>query len=213
MGEWNDDNLLTIVGIVVAIITFIIPIYKYLFDRKLQLQDARFKIYHGLIRNLVEPDFQDDIIEGGNTPNLQHIENGKKVDRMVAIIFELRNFPEYFEVTERILNGLKLQWENDPCNRPIIKEMQYTLSYITTYQEGLFRFLRWTIILSPMSERLIKYQIAEEQKRSCDTQIVSHKMQQLSVKWAKIAAWASIGSIVTGLASIAFSFFCYFCNH
>lgn len=211
--NWSDDvDELAFLGIVVAIIAFIIPIYKYLFDRKLQSQDTRFKIYHGLIRNLVEPDFQDGPTSN-NAPNMQHVEKGKKVDRLVAIVFELRNFPEYFEVTERILNGLKLQWENDPCNRPIIKEMQYTLSYITTYQKGVFRFLRWTIILSPMSERLIKYQIAEEQKRSCDTQIVSHKMQQLSVKWAKIAAWAGIGSIVIGLASIAFSFFCYFCKN
>ena len=211
--NWSDDvDELAFLGIVVAIIAFIIPIYKYLFDRKLQSQDTRFKIYHGLIRNLVEPDFQDGPTSN-NAPNMQHVEKGKKVDRLVAIVFELRNFPEYFEVTERILNGLKLQWENDPCNRPIINEMQYTLSYITTYQKGVFRFLRWTIILSPMSERLIKYQIAEEQKRSCDTQIVSHKMQQLSVKWAKIAAWAGIGSIVIGLASIAFSFFCYFCKN
>ena len=210
--EWIANNFINVAGLLIAVIGVVVPIYKYLFDRKLQLQDTRFKIYHRLIRNLVEPDFQDDPTSN-NIPNIQHIEKGKKVDRLVAIVFELRNFPEYFEVTERILNGLKLQWENDPCNRPIIKEMQYTLSYITTYQEGLFRFLRWTFILSPMSERLIKYQIAEEQKRSCDTQIVSHKMQQLSVKWAKIAAWAGIGSIVIGLASIAFSFFCYFGNN
>lgn len=135
------------------------------------------------------------------------------MDRLVAIVFELRNFPEYFEVTKRILEGLKTKWEMEDVHKSIISEICYTLSYITTYQKGVFRFLRWTIILSPMSERLIKYQIAEEQKRSCDTQIVSHKMQQLSVKWAKIAAWAGIGSIVIGLASIVFSLFCYFCNN
>lgn len=39
------------------------------------------------------------------------------------------------------------------------------------------------------------------------------KTQQKSLKWSKIAAWAGIGSVVIGLASIAFSIFLYLCNN
>lgn len=41
----------------------------------------------------------------------------------------------------------------------------------------------------------------------------NQKMQQKSLKWSKIAAWAGIGSVIIGLASIAFSFFLYLCNN
>ncbi len=41
----------------------------------------------------------------------------------------------------------------------------------------------------------------------------NQKMQQKSLKWSKIAAWAGIGSVIIGLASIAFSIFLYLCNN
>lgn len=41
----------------------------------------------------------------------------------------------------------------------------------------------------------------------------NHKTQQKSLKWSKIAAWAGIGSVIIGLASIAFSIFLYLCNN
>lgn len=41
----------------------------------------------------------------------------------------------------------------------------------------------------------------------------NHKTQQISLKWSKIAAWASVVSAFIGLASIAFSIFLYLCNN
>lgn len=41
----------------------------------------------------------------------------------------------------------------------------------------------------------------------------NQKTQQKSLKWSKIAAWAGIGSVIIGLASIAFSIFLYLCNN
>ena len=158
MKDWIDDNLLTIVGIVVAIIALIIPIYKYLFDRKLQLQDARFKIYHGLIKSLVEPELQEENVIDEKT-GLVCNKYGKMEDRQIATIFELRNFPEYFEITERILRKLKVQWEANPNNVHIINEIRYTLSYITTYQKWIYKFLRWTIILSPVTKWFVNTEI------------------------------------------------------
>ena len=55
---------------------------------------------------------------------------------------------EYFEVTERILNGLKNKWEAEGVYKPIINELCYTLTYIKIYQRCLYKFLRWTWFLS-----------------------------------------------------------------
>lgn len=158
MKEWIEDNLLTIVGIVVAIIALIIPIYKYLFDRKLQLQDARFKIYHGLIKSLVEPELQEENVIDEKTGQICN-KYGKMVDRQVATVFELRNFPEYFEVTKRILEGLKTKWEKEHVHLSIIHEIQYTLSYIVIHQRCIYKFLRWTIILSPFAKLFVNMEI------------------------------------------------------
>lgn len=41
----------------------------------------------------------------------------------------------------------------------------------------------------------------------------SHKAQQKSLKWSKIAAWAGVISAFIGLASIVFSIFLYICKN
>lgn len=63
------------------------------------------------------------------------------LDRQIATCFELRNFPEYFEVTKRILSDLYLQWNKDDRNKRIVKEIKYTLKYITIYNCSFFVFL------------------------------------------------------------------------
>lgn len=68
-------------------------------------------------------------------------------------------------------------------------------------------------ILKQERERLIKEQADEEQKKIYDAQMASNKMQKESILWAKIAAWAGIGSAIIGLASIAVSIFLYLCNN
>lgn len=147
MLEFISSQKIEIIAIVIALIAFIVPIYKYLLDREVQLQDARFKLYHGLIKSLVEPELQRVNVIDPQT-KLQHNVYGKMMDRQIATIFEMRNFPEYFEVTERILNGLKNKWEAEGVYKPIINELCYTLTYIKIYQRCLYKFLRWTWFLS-----------------------------------------------------------------
>ena len=49
-----------------------------------------------------------------------------KLDSQIAIIFELRNFKEYSEVTTRILNSLASEWKNDAKPR-LIEELNLTV--------------------------------------------------------------------------------------
>lgn len=158
MKEFLLGNIIEIISVFIAIITLIIPIYKYIFDKELQTQDARFKIYHGLIKSLVEPEILRENVIDGETKLLHNV-YGKMQDRQIATIFEMRNFPEYFEVTDRILTGLKTKWENDRVHKPIINELCYTLSYIKIYQRCIYRFFRWTRVLSSLSSLCIKFEM------------------------------------------------------
>lgn len=121
------DNIIKVFGIIISLFGIVIPLYKFISEKNLKQKDLRFKTYHLLIKDFVEPDK----------------ETGKiMLDRQIATCFELRNFPEYFEVTKRILSDLYLQWNKDDRNKRIVKEIKYTLKYITIYNCSFFVFFR-----------------------------------------------------------------------
>jgi hypothetical protein len=88
------------------------------------LKDKRFKTYHELIDNLVNEQRQPGQI--------------LKLDRQIAIIFELRNFSSYYPVTERILKDLKILWKDQ---ERIKNEIDFTLYFISRNRFKRF-FLR-----------------------------------------------------------------------
>ncbi|TAK57000.1 hypothetical protein EPO17_03155 [Patescibacteria group bacterium] len=100
-------------GAIGIIITFISGIWALLKLRE-YLKDKRFKTYHELIDEMVNETRNPDRVI--------------KLDRQVAIIFELRNFTSYYPVTRRILTDLKIAWENQPR---AITEIDLTLDFIS----------------------------------------------------------------------------------
>ncbi len=117
--KWLNTNAV-ILGIVMTIFLAIIPaawsFIRYLSLKSKELRFERFKIYHQLVRELVEPE-----AEG----------RGMMLDRQIAIVFELRNFPEYHEVTLRMLEGLKRSWDTGhPKFKRLLDEMDLTIGYI-----------------------------------------------------------------------------------
>jgi hypothetical protein len=109
MEVFLSNNWGTIITILLAYFLLILPIQKYLQDRRLQEKDIRFRNYHELIDRLVGA--------GGKAAML---------DRQIAIIYELRNFKDYYPVTLRILKGLKEKWGD---NR-VSDEINLTISHI-----------------------------------------------------------------------------------
>jgi len=103
--------------IAIPLLVVLIPLsyqaWQYLDQRKRELRDRRFEAYHRLIRDLVEPPEGKAAIY---------------MDRQVAIVFELRNFPEYSEVTQRILLGLKETWGKKPELSRLLAETDLTLA-------------------------------------------------------------------------------------
>jgi hypothetical protein len=84
---------------------------KYIDVRRSELRQRRFENYHELIRKLVRG--EDN--------------RGPPLDSQIAMVFELRNYPEYSEVTRRILHGLRETWKSE---RRIVEEIDITLGRI-----------------------------------------------------------------------------------
>jgi hypothetical protein len=80
---------------VAAAATFIWSVFQFIATRRKDQRAREFETYHRLIKELASPD-QDTKVTW--------------IDRQVAVVFELRHFPRYFEVTLRILAGLRVAW-------------------------------------------------------------------------------------------------------
>lgn len=115
--QWLNDNSGAL-GIVLVIIPLAWATYSYLSIKKQDLKERRFLAYHKLIQQLVEGEKPDQPM---------------RLDRQIAVIFELRNFKEYFPVTLRILRGLKESWADygpkDKRNR-LHEELDEAISHI-----------------------------------------------------------------------------------
>jgi len=109
----------TIAAFLVTLISIAFSANSYLVIRKKDQEAARFDIYHRLLR----------IISSGYDER----EGDLKLASQVAYIYELRNFPEYSELTRTTLNRLRGQWANNEpleTNGPLNDAIKDTLSHI-----------------------------------------------------------------------------------
>lgn len=113
------------IAVVVALFAVITPLIglivsncQYTKDRRNQVRQQRFVNYHNLVRDLVERREDQEVI---------------RLDSQIAVVYELRNYREYREVSIRILEGLKSYWVDNSDNARLakldrlIKEVDYTL--------------------------------------------------------------------------------------
>lgn len=129
MAQFARNNHLQTTAVIVAVIlgyyTIFKPLYDYVKAQKFKRKDKRFKTYHNLI---------DTFVGAGGAAAM--------LDRQIVIVFEFRNFPEYYKVTKRVLEGLRVQW-NVPRNvvQRLIAEMDITIEYIdSSYFKRRFCF-------------------------------------------------------------------------
>jgi hypothetical protein len=109
MLNWLTSNA-TALAILLAVLTFVWPVVQFILVRRKQQQAREFEA-------LVSP--------GSDTQFIW-------IDRQMAVLFELRHFPRYYEVTIRILNGLREKWSADPEFKGprLIEELDLTVEYI-----------------------------------------------------------------------------------
>jgi hypothetical protein len=78
---------------ITVLLTLIAGVYKFwqfVNIKKHEERQKRYETYHDLIKNLNQTDTPGENI---------------KLYRQVAVIYELRNYPKYFDVSKRILQG------------------------------------------------------------------------------------------------------------
>jgi len=97
-----------------AAVAFVFSVFQFLSVRKRESHEREFDKYHLLIEHLVSPDEKGALF----------------LDRQIAVVFELRHFPRYYECTERILSGLKQAWLNEKGTERLIQEIGLTLKHI-----------------------------------------------------------------------------------
>jgi hypothetical protein len=107
--KWVSSGLT--LGAVGAGIAFVVSVFQFLSVRRRESQEREFEKYHALIQRLVAPD------EAGVT----------HLDRQIAVVFELRHFPRYYECTQRILTGLKDTWSAQKSWSRLTDEIDLTL--------------------------------------------------------------------------------------
>jgi len=110
-------------ALVVTLARLAFSAHRYLRIRSAEIKQQRFGNYHNLIDKLV------DAVNGKNP----------KLDSQIAKIYELRNYPEYREVSIRILEGLKQSWknvlDNQDDNERLLKEISISLSKLKKFEE------------------------------------------------------------------------------
>ena len=117
--KWLESNagVLSLgLAVALALIPLAVGAFVHLAQRRAELRFKRFELYHDLIRRLVEPD---------------RPEGEMRVSRQMAVVFELRNFPEYAEISARILRGLLETWLPDkPYLRALREEIRGTIQFL-----------------------------------------------------------------------------------
>jgi hypothetical protein len=120
MFEWITQNA-TALGVIIALLAASFPSIQYVLTKKSEDRKHTFETYHRLI---------DDLVGASGKP---------KLDRQIAIIFELKNFKAYYPVSLRILEGLKTTWSNPDIEPRLVNELNLTIAYLR--KNALMRFI------------------------------------------------------------------------
>ena len=111
------------IGAILGICTFLISFaslassaWRFVAVRRGEQAQREFDNYHKLIGEMV----------GGVRVNQQ-----MKIDSQIAIVFELRNFPNYGPVSVRILTALREEWRANGTLPRLLEEMQLTIKALS----------------------------------------------------------------------------------
>lgn len=100
-----------------AAIAFVWSVVQFVLVRLRDEEHREFEIYHRLIKELVAPDPESKVTW---------------IDRQTAILFELRRFKRYHELTLRTLLRLREKWSKDKdfTFPRLLEELDLTVEHI-----------------------------------------------------------------------------------
>jgi hypothetical protein len=122
MSNFIKENLEMFV-LFVSFLSVVFPFWQYMNAKRKEQRWKNFENFHEKIVRKISN-------RNGETG----------LDEQIAVIYDLRNFPEYYPVTDRILSDLIKWWRPQIITTPhfdrLIKEAEQTLDYI---RGGIFR--------------------------------------------------------------------------
>lgn len=108
----------TLGAFVVPLVTLVFSAHRWLAIREAKLKAERFQTYHRLVHSI----------------SVGASEHGSmKLTSQLAYIFEIRNFPEYSQLTERVLSLLRKEWgerEDGDKKHELLKGIDETLAFL-----------------------------------------------------------------------------------
>jgi hypothetical protein len=104
-------------GFTLAFVTGCWGVWNYFNIKKAEEETRQFQAFHLMIKGLVMGE--------GHSPD-------PYVDQQLAVIYELRNFPQYYPVTLRILERSKKSWRSGSgwWGPTLIAEADLTIEFI-----------------------------------------------------------------------------------
>jgi len=120
----NIDKIINnkeLIGIIIGFIGIVLPLISFIISKNKGQKQINFERFHEKLINI-----------------LSNQKGEAGLDQQIAIIFELRNFPEYFPVIKRILTDLKKYWKsqndenvlNNKSFSRLEKEADRTINYM-----------------------------------------------------------------------------------
>lgn len=116
---WDWNAFATTLGFAVPMAGMAFSGWHWVNTRKEEMRQRRYENFHEIVSVLISGRNGD-----GNT----------FVDSQVAACFELRNYPEYAEVTCRIINGLLAKWRphmHEPGLERLVHEGELTVAHLS----------------------------------------------------------------------------------
>ena len=112
----------TLLSVCWTAVLFIWSIWQFFDVRRRESENKEFRTYHRLIKELVQPEGDAGIF----------------LDRQVAVVFELRHFKRYHELSLRILRSFKESCGSNSKFERLIKEIELTIAYLERRQSSIF---------------------------------------------------------------------------
>lgn len=109
-----------IIGVGVTVIIGLVGLYHYLSIKRAEERGRRYDRYHKLLEDL-------NVSPRGDAPF---------IDRQIAVVYEMRNFPEYFPVSLRILKRSLGRWK-DLSRRSELDAQIFSQAVNTLHEEAL----------------------------------------------------------------------------
>jgi hypothetical protein len=135
--NWVVENK-EFLGIVTSFLVIVVPFATFVLTKNKEQKQINFERFH------------KDLTRG-----LANLDGKTGLDQQVAIIYEMRNYPQYYPVIRRILLAQITRWKDQLKSKPhfsqLISEAEKTINY--TQQNLIKRYIaNWLTRFSILKE-------------------------------------------------------------